>query len=72
MKSLLTLNRLAFELKLPREWLHDEAGAGRIPCLKVGRRYFFNPEAVERTLAKRAAIQRQVSADQAGEIAHAL
>jgi hypothetical protein len=54
-KSLLSLPRLALKLRLPCEWLHQEALAGRLPCLKVGRRFLFNAAAVERALAERAA-----------------
>lgn len=36
-------------------WLRREAKAGRIPCLRVGRRLLFNTDAVERLLAERAA-----------------
>ncbi len=46
---------LAAALKLPRSWLIDEADAGRIPFLRVGKLRMFNPEAVERVLAERAA-----------------
>jgi hypothetical protein len=40
---------------LPARWFKAEAAAGRLPCLKVGRRFRFNPEAIERALAERAA-----------------
>jgi hypothetical protein len=40
---------------LPRNWLKQEAQAGRLPCLRVGRRLLFVAAAVEETLAKRAA-----------------
>jgi hypothetical protein len=50
----LRLNRLALQLRLPRDWLRQEALAGRLPCLKVGRRLLFDPAAVERALAERA------------------
>ena len=46
---------LARVLGLPREWLLVEADAGRIPCLRVGCKRRFNPEAVRRVLAERAA-----------------
>jgi hypothetical protein len=49
------LHRLAARLRLPSEWLKAEADAGRIPCLRVGRRTLFNPEAVERAIADLAA-----------------
>ena len=52
---LLRLPALARELKLPRDWLRTEADAGRIPCLRVGRKLLFQIEAVKRALAERAA-----------------
>lgn len=45
---------LANFLRLPRRWLKREAHAGRIPCLRVGRRLLFDPEAVRLVLARRA------------------
>ena len=55
MGNLVNLNRLAIELNLPREWLRAEAQAGRLPCLRVGRKLLFNAVAVELVLGKRAA-----------------
>ena len=55
MPALVSLNRLAAELRLPRNWLKQEAQAGRLPCLRVGRRLLFNRVAVEQVLADRAA-----------------
>jgi hypothetical protein len=55
MPVLVSLNRLAAELHLPRNWLKQEAQAGRLPCLRVGRRLLFNVAAVEQVLADRAA-----------------
>ena len=55
METLTNLAGLVARLRLPREWLRAEAKAGRIPCLRVGRKLLFNPEAVEKSLAKRAA-----------------
>lgn len=46
---------MARYLGVPVGWLKSEADAGRIPHLKAGRSYLFNPEAVEAVLAKRAA-----------------
>ena len=38
MKSeLLTVEDVAGELRVPRSWVYNAAGAGRIPSLKVGR-----------------------------------
>jgi hypothetical protein len=42
--------RLAGELGLPLAWVKTEADAGRIPCLRAGRRRLFNVEAVRRAL----------------------
>jgi excisionase family DNA binding protein len=52
---LLSLPALAEALNLPEEWIKDEADAGRIPHLRIGKRYRFNREAVIRNLAERAA-----------------
>ena len=53
--DIVTIEGLARRLKLSKAWLHREATAGRIPCLRAGKRRLFNPDAVERTLAERAA-----------------
>src|SRR5262249_59906699 len=54
-KTLTGLTGLSARLRLPRLWLRAEALAGRIPCLKIGRKLLFNPDAVEKALADRAA-----------------
>lgn len=59
--KLVNLRGLARELNLPLSWLSEEVRAGRIPHLKIGRRYRFNPEAVETALAERAAKGQGVS-----------
>jgi excisionase family DNA binding protein len=66
---LVTIHRLAYRLKLPAPWLRAQAEAGKIPCLKVGRRVLFNPAAVERALAEMAA--NSTLADGPQEAAHA-
>ena len=53
--QLLSLPALAEALKLPESWIKAEADAGRLPHLKIGKRYRFNREAVVRALAERAA-----------------
>lgn len=53
--SLLTLHELARRLRVSASWLREESDAGRIPCLKAGRRRLYNLEAIERVLAIRAA-----------------
>jgi excisionase family DNA binding protein len=52
---LLSLPELAETLKLPQTWLKAEADAGRIPNLRIGKRYRFNREAVVAALLARAA-----------------
>lgn len=49
---LITLARL---LGLPPAWLREEADAGRIPHLRIGRVRLFDPDAVRLALKKRAA-----------------
>ena len=51
----LKLHALAGRLRLPAAWLLEEAKAGRIPCLQVGRGFLFSANAVEDALLKRAA-----------------
>jgi excisionase family DNA binding protein len=59
MNELLSLSRCARRLGVTQQWLRDEADEGRIPCLKAGNRYLFNPDAVEAALAKRATRSRE-------------
>jgi hypothetical protein len=61
-ENLLTLNRLAQRLKIPAKWLRAEADAGRIPCLKIGCRYYFNVPAVLEAISILAANTRQAVA----------
>jgi len=53
--QLLSLPSLADALKLPESWIKAEADAGRIPHLRIGKRYRFNRDAVVSALADRAA-----------------
>lgn len=52
--QLVSLPALAEALKLPERWIKAEADAGRIPHLRIGKRYRFNRKAVEAALAQRA------------------
>lgn len=54
-ERLVNVHGLAEHLRLPAIWLRKEALAGRIPALRVGHRYRFNPLAVEHALLERAA-----------------
>ena len=53
--QLRSLPALADALKLPKSWIKAEADAGRIPHLRIGKRYRFSYEAVVRALAEQAA-----------------
>ena len=59
MSDLLSLSRMARRLGVTQQWLRDQADAGKIPCLKAGNRYLFNPVAVQEALATKAARTRQ-------------
>jgi len=59
MSDLLSLARMARRLGVTQQWLHGQADSGKIPCLKAGTRYLFNPVAVQKTLAATAARTRQ-------------
>ena len=47
------LTVLSEQAGLPAAWLKAEADAGRIPCLRAGRRLMFDAEAVKKALADR-------------------
>jgi len=51
--SFLKLSELSRETRLPAAWLRREADAGRLPCIRVGRRRMFELEAVLSALADR-------------------
>lgn len=56
--SLVNLRELARRLRrfgLTHSWLQQEADAGRLPCMRAGRRLLFNVQAVEAALLRRAA-----------------
>ena len=49
-----TLSQLSRRTGLPAAWLKAEVQAGNLPCLRVGRRFLFSPEAVNAALIERA------------------
>ena len=51
-----SLECLALTLGLPHAWLRDQADAGAIPFLRVGRRRLFNVAAVSEALTEHAAV----------------
>ena len=50
---LVNLHELSERSGLPLAWLRREADAGRLPCLRAGRRRMFDMDAVVAALAKR-------------------
>lgn len=58
MSDLLSLPRAARACGVSSQWLKAEAEAGRVPCLKAGKRYLFNVVAVQEALAVIAAKSR--------------
>ena len=55
MDDLVTLIQLSRLVKLPEDWLNEQANTGQIPCLDVGTRRLFSLKAVRAALAKLAA-----------------
>ena len=53
--TLVPIGRMARILRVPVVWLRGEAEAGRVPCLRAGKVFLFDAEAVERVLLERAA-----------------
>lgn len=68
MSELLSLGRMARRLGVTQQWLRDEADAGRVPCLKAGKRHLFNAVAVQERLAVIAA--RRSTGQQSQEVAN--
>ena len=62
-EAFVPLRRAAARLGVPAAWLRAEAQAGRLPCLRVGRRLLFNPDSIEAALLERAERARESSSD---------
>ncbi|MFO0826715.1 MAG: hypothetical protein U0572_01090 [Phycisphaerales bacterium] len=56
-----TVTQLSRATRLPAAWIRREADAGRLPCLRVGRRRLFSLRAVLAAIAERQA--REVHRD---------
>lgn len=54
MRELLPLGPMARFLGVKSAWLRGEAEAGRLPSVRAGDTFLFNPAAVERVLIERA------------------
>lgn len=52
-KKPLYLGAMARRLRIPAKWLRSEAEAGRIPHLRAGSTFLFDPEAVENIVLHR-------------------
>ena len=52
--ALLPLQIMARRIFVSAAWLRTESEAGRIPHLRAGKRFLFDPETVERVLVERA------------------
>jgi excisionase family DNA binding protein len=55
MDDLLILPRMARRLGVTQQWLREQVDANTVPCLRAGNRYLFNPAAVQKALAVKAA-----------------
>lgn len=53
-ENLQNLYGLSRELNLPVKWLKTKAVKGQIPCLRIGRRFRFNVDAVKAVLLEMA------------------
>jgi hypothetical protein len=53
-KPFASVERIAANLGIPESWLRDEVEAGRVPCLRAGKRILLSRDVVERTLLERA------------------
>jgi len=62
MNEPINIQELSLRTALPLRWLKAEALAGRIPCLRIGKRLLFNLTAVQAALATRAAVGEEVAA----------
>jgi hypothetical protein len=51
MSEILSLSRMSRRAGVTQHWLRHEAEAGRVPCLRVGKRLLFSPPAVLEALA---------------------
>lgn len=52
--KLLPVGPMSRMLHVPMKWLKAEAQAGRLPHIKAGNVFLFNPETVEAVLLERA------------------
>lgn len=53
-RSFITIHDLSRRMGLPKTYLLREANAGRLPCIRTGRRLMFHLESTERLLREHA------------------
>jgi hypothetical protein len=53
--ELLSISRMAKRLGVTKQWLREQAVAGKVPCLAAGKQLLFSPMAVIDALAIQAA-----------------
>jgi hypothetical protein len=54
MDEVLTARQIATRFRVPFAWVKEQAKAGNLPHLKVGRRLLFNSRAVAEAIARMA------------------
>lgn len=64
---LITDAKLAARLGIKTAWLRSEADAGRLPHLKAGDRYLFDPHIIEQLLLERARGQESPKPEAGGQ-----
>lgn len=52
--KLISVKALARWLKVDADWIQSESEAGRLPHVRAGRDYLFDPDRVEQILLERA------------------
>ena len=62
-RRFIELRQLARVMGIPAEWLRAEAREGRLPHLRVGRRYIFPTEEVHQRLLERAGVRAETHRD---------
>jgi hypothetical protein len=61
--KLLPVGPMARRLRIPVTWLRGEAEANRMPHVKAGKVFLFDPETVERVLLERARVDAHAGND---------
>jgi hypothetical protein len=68
--DLLPLRRMASHVGVPSRWLREQAESGKVPGLRAGNRWLFDPDVVVssvRSMAGNAVAERLVMPEQGGD-----